>query len=135
VRASKPAAVATLLDRRARARTAAEEAVASRPVDAAAHRTLGLLYLDEGNLNGALASLRRATFLDPSDALAHFGLGRAHAETGDAARARAALVHGRRLLAARDPAVPVPGADGLCAGDLLKVVDAQLTVLERTRVS
>ncbi len=77
----------------------AEQAVVLRPPDVETHLLLGLRQLDDGAIELAIESLRRATFLDEHNVLAHFGLGRAYTRAGHELRARAALTHARRLLA------------------------------------
>jgi hypothetical protein len=53
------------------ARIAAEQGVAARPQDAAAHVALGRVHLAGGRMQGALESLTRAVRLDPRLAAAH----------------------------------------------------------------
>jgi Flp pilus assembly protein TadD len=106
--------------------------VVAQPLEAGAHLLLGMLQLDEGEIEPALESLRRATFLDASNALAHFSLGRAYLRVGSAQRARAALTHARRLLAPLPDAEPVPGGDGVAVGELRRAVDAHLDSLVRS---
>ncbi|MBI4495179.1 MAG: protein-glutamate O-methyltransferase CheR [Chloroflexi bacterium] len=113
------------------ARQHAEQAVRARPLHAEAHLLLGMLLLEEGAADAALESLRRATFLAPHLALAHFGLGRACREVGNQGRARAALTQARWVLAAAPDDEPVPGCGGLVAGELRHAVESQLLGLRR----
>ncbi|HET8627163.1 MAG TPA: protein-glutamate O-methyltransferase CheR, partial [Thermomicrobiales bacterium] len=110
----------------AAARDLAAGLAGSQPLATELHLLLGLLHLDAGAAEPALASLRRAVFLDGGHALAHASLGRAYLGLGDPARARAALLHARRLLAAEPGERAVPGGDGLTADDLRRAVEAQL---------
>src|SRR5262249_2996016 len=114
---------------RGRARAAVEQLLAAQPVEAEAHLLLGMLHLDGGEIEPALESLRRATFLDASNALAHFSLGRAYLSLGTRQRARPALTHARRLLAPLPDTEPVPGGDGVAVGELRSAVDAHLNSL------
>lgn len=92
------ATVWTMVHRGARgaAREHAARLAQTWPVTADAHLVLGMLDLDEGAVAGALERLRRATFLDKDNALAHFALGRAYGQQGNRSRARAAFTHARR---------------------------------------
>jgi chemotaxis protein methyltransferase CheR len=114
---------------RAAAREQAERLVRARPLEAEAHLLLGMLDLDEGSAGPALASLRRATFLDARDALAHFSLGRAYLQLGDQARARAALIHARGILLAAPDDQAIPGRGELSAGELRHAIETQLASL------
>ncbi|MFN8514534.1 MAG: CheR family methyltransferase [Thermomicrobiales bacterium] len=99
------------------------------PLSVATHRLQGLLALEDGEPDAALASLRRATFLDADDPLAQFGLGRVYRALGDENRARAAFRHARRLIASWPGDRPIPGDDGLSAEDLRGGLDAQLATI------
>jgi hypothetical protein len=88
-----------------------------------------MLCLDEGALDLAIESLRRATFLDRDNAMAHFSLGRAYQQQGYSARARGAFAHARRLLAAMRADQPLAHSSGLLAGELYQAVDAQIAAL------
>lgn len=115
------------------AREAARERLADlareEPLSVATHRLQGLLALEDGEPDAALASLRRATFLDADDPLAQFGLGRVYRALGDENRARAAFRHARRLIASWPGDRPIPGDDGLSAEDLRAGLDAQLATI------
>jgi len=64
------------------ARRRVEAVLGMHPLRAEAHLLLGMLHLENGAAEEALASLRRATFLSPDLPMAHFGLGRAVPATG-----------------------------------------------------
>jgi chemotaxis protein methyltransferase CheR len=128
-RARPPRAAPRAVDARSD-RAALERHVAAQPLDDQAHLQLGLLDLDGGAPERAIGSLRRATFLAPDNALAHYSLGRAWQRLGDAPRARAALLHARRLLAAVADDTPVAGDQGLHAGDLAQAVAAAVRALD-----
>jgi tetratricopeptide (TPR) repeat protein len=60
-------------------------------------RQVGLQALEANDMHAALEHLRRATFLAPHDALAHFGLGRAWSMLGETRRAQTAWALAKRL--------------------------------------
>jgi chemotaxis protein methyltransferase CheR len=107
----------------------AERLAADQPTSAAAHLMLGMLCLDDGWIEAALTSLRRATFLDPGDPLAHFSLGRAWLLSGNAQRARASFLDARRQLVGMTVDAIVPGGGGTWASELHHAVETQLAAL------
>ncbi len=129
--AAAVALIWSMVDNGARDAAREQASVLTRtwPLEAAGHLLLGMIYLDDGLLDHALESLRRATFLDRDGALAHFSLGRAYLRQGQVGRARAAFVHVRRLVAALPDAQAVQDSNGLVAGDLRRAVDAQIASL------
>jgi chemotaxis protein methyltransferase CheR len=78
---------------------------------------LGLAQLDEGEPELALQSLRRATFMDSTDAFAQFMLGRAYVRAGERALAGSAFSHALRLLQHQHDGDSVAGTD-LNVGEL-----------------
>jgi predicted TPR repeat methyltransferase len=81
------------------------------PRDAEAQLLAGMLELAAGDAPAAVASLRRALYVEPTWALAAFQLGRAHDALGDDMAARRAY---RQTLASLDPdderSAGLPGA-------------------------
>ena len=67
------------------------EALAHNPRSAAAHHALGLSLIRQGRTDGALAELRQAAELDPSEPHFAFVYAVALHDTGDAAGAMALL--------------------------------------------
>jgi chemotaxis protein methyltransferase CheR len=65
-----------------------ERVLADDPLNAEAYFVHGLTELVGGDPGAAIASLRRALYIDPTFALAAFQLGRAHDLQGDARAAR-----------------------------------------------
>lgn len=63
--------------------TAAHAAVARDPLAARPHLIHGMLHLAAGDAGTAVASLRKALYVDPTIAVAAFQLGRAHDQLGD----------------------------------------------------
>jgi thioredoxin-like negative regulator of GroEL len=89
-----------------------------------------LLALEAGSPVSALEWLRRATYKDPHSPMAQFALARTYLETGDLARAHAALVHTRRLLLSLDGDDLVPGSDALQVETLRQAVQTHLAGIE-----
>ncbi|HWE62220.1 MAG TPA: CheR family methyltransferase [Chloroflexota bacterium] len=119
-------------DSRTALRVHAEHLARTWPLQVDGHLLLGMIYMDEQAIERAIESLRRATFLDQTHVLAHFNLGRAYLQYGDAARARATLTHARRLLAALPEGQDLPGGGAISAGELRFALEAQLAGLSRS---
>jgi chemotaxis protein methyltransferase CheR len=75
-----------------------ERLVHENPLDANAYFVRGLAELGIGHADAAVASLRRALYIDPTFGLAAFKLGRAHEEIGDRAAAARAYEQALRTL-------------------------------------
>jgi len=88
------------------------------------HYLHGAILHEQGMLEEAAASLRRAVFLDPELAVAHFALGNLARRSGkhkeSARHHRAAL----SILRRRPPDEPVEASDGLTAGRLSEIIVA-----------
>lgn len=84
------------LDRSEPARAIYEDLLDSE-VAALAHRGLGLLEAHEGNLDGAVTQLRRASALHPTSARIRNDLGYALIQTGSLEQARSELVTALQL--------------------------------------
>jgi chemotaxis methyl-accepting protein methylase len=96
---------------------------AGAPPESGAHELeAGLLALEASSVTLAVQWLRRAAFLNPDSALAHFGLGRAYVALGDRPRAHAVLLHTRRLLLGHPGDEVVPGGDSLTVETLRQTV-------------
>jgi predicted Zn-dependent protease len=93
------------------------------------HYLQGLILLDEGRADQALAAFRRCTFADPSFALGHLAQAGLFARAGKRSRARASLENAARLVADLDPEACIFPGDELRAGALLELVDAQRQLL------
>jgi tetratricopeptide (TPR) repeat protein len=95
------------------------------------HYLEGLILLDGGRAEQALAAFRRCTFADPGFALGHLAQANLLARAGNRRRAAAALEHAAGLVAGLDPEAQVFGGDDLRAGALLELVEAQRQLLGR----
>jgi len=86
------------------------------------HYLHGAILHEQGMIEEAAASLRRAIFLDPELAVAHFALGNLARRRGkhkeSARHYRAAL----SILRRRPPDEPVQASDGLTAGRLTEII-------------
>jgi hypothetical protein len=88
-----------------------------------------LKHLEAGAVEEAIASLRRAAYLDSAHCLTQFSLGKAYLHARDTRRAWAAFSHARRLLAAAaaDQAVDIGGE--MTIEELRFAVEAHLAAL------
>jgi tetratricopeptide (TPR) repeat protein len=68
-----------------------EKAIALNPRLADAHLQLGILAQNDGDLDGAIASLTRAVEFEPDSASAHYRLGLALAKAGQSDRSKAEM--------------------------------------------
>lgn len=101
------------LGRLREARRAVDLAVRERPLDRQAHLLLALVAEAEDDLAGAAAALRRAVYLDRSDANAQFRLGLVEWRLGRTAQARARLATAVRLVEGHDDDRVLDGAPDL----------------------
>ena len=74
-----------------------KKATALEPGYAAIHANLGKLYVRSNGYAAAIRELQIAVKLDPDDKTAYYRLSSAYRKTGGKEKARAALVHVRRL--------------------------------------
>jgi chemotaxis protein methyltransferase CheR len=111
------------------ARRRAEQLAADHPLRAEAHLLLGMLYLEEGLTDAALACLRRATFLESGHPLAQFSLARALQQNGEVDRARAAFVQARHALAGRADDEIIAATEPVGVAELRQAIDHQLAAL------
>ena len=108
-----------------------EEEAARDPLAPAVHYLLGLIRLDQGLGDEALASFRRCTCADPGFVLGHLAKAGQLARLGLRGQARASLGNAERLLAALDPDDPVPHGDGLTARQVLSLASDHRALVER----
>jgi chemotaxis protein methyltransferase CheR len=80
----------------------ASSLLAENPLDADAYFVRGLVQLEQELLDDAVASLRRALYVDPTFSLAAFTLGRAYDAVGDDDSARRAYGQALRTIAPDD---------------------------------
>jgi chemotaxis protein methyltransferase CheR len=108
-------AVKALADRGhlAAALDAAEESLRADTMNPQLHYLLALVLSSQGENERAIASLKRALYLDPHLAMAWMTLGTLLRVDGDAKGAKRAFEAARRLSAVLEPDAPVPLADGV----------------------
>ncbi len=81
---------------------------------------LGAICQEQGQIPAAIEALRRAVYLAPDSAAAHYMLGCLLFRQGDRKRGRRSLEAVVKILQSSSPDQPVPGSDGLTAGRLLE---------------
>jgi len=81
---------------------------------------------EQGDLPAAIEAVRRAIYLAPDSAAAHFMLGCLLLRQGDRQRGRRSLEAVEALLRSASPDETVPGSDGLTAGRLLETAQTYL---------
>lgn len=106
------------LGRLPEARRAVDLAVREQPLDRQAHLLLALVAEAEDDLAGAAGALRRAVYLDRSDANAQFRLGLVEWRLGRIAQARARLATAVRLVDGHDDDRVLDGAPDLTVARL-----------------
>jgi chemotaxis protein methyltransferase CheR len=106
-----------------------DQAVGRDPLAPAAHYLAGLVQLDQGLGDEALASFRRCTYADPGFILGHLATAGQLARAGLRERARASLLNALRLASTLDPDDPVPHGDGLTVRELLSLASAHRALL------
>lgn len=106
------------------ARSSVEALVKQAPLFAPAYYLQGLILQEMGDLEGALAALRRCVYVDAGFVMGHLALANLYAFLGQAERARRHRAQIVRLLAGAPAGDPIPEGDGLTVGDLLKTVNA-----------
>ena len=105
-------------------------AVAANKVDAAVHFVQANILIEIGRSADAVDALRRAIFLAPDFAMAHYMLGVLAHRDSKRGRARRHLENAISALAQCEPDETVPEADGLTAGRLMEIARALLELTE-----
>jgi chemotaxis protein methyltransferase CheR len=106
-----------------------EVSIERGPLFAPAYYLKGLILLEAGDLDGALAALRRCVFSDPGFVLGHFMLAGVFARVNRAERALKALDNASELLSGADAKAAVPEGDGLTVGRLIELIGVQRDLL------
>ncbi|HJV33945.1 CheR family methyltransferase [Geomonas sp.] len=109
-----------------RARECCERAIACERLSAASHYLLSIILEQQGELDGALRSLKHALFIDHDYLLAYFALGNIHRLRGERQESERNFVNALRLLERRPADEVLEEAEGLTAGRLAQLVKAML---------
>jgi len=96
-----------------------ERALEQDPVSVEARYLLALIHLQSGSTDKAVSELKKILYLDPDHIPAHLALANLYWQTGRADQASRHRVQVLRLAARMPPDCPMPGAEGLTAGQFL----------------
>jgi chemotaxis protein methyltransferase CheR len=96
------------------------------PLNLGAHYFMGLLWMEEGKTDEALAAMKKTVYIDPNFALGHFYLGKIHKAQGKADQARRNFAVVKSLLAATSLSDNLHGAEGISGRQLLTLVNKEL---------
>lgn len=107
-----------------------EAALARDRLDPETHLLLASVCQERGDIPAALEALRRAIYLAPDSASAHFLLGSLLLRQGQRKRGRRSMDTVVSLLSSVPRDEPVAGGDGLTAGRLLETARAYLEMVE-----
>ena len=108
------------------ARRRCEAALVRDRLEPDAHLLLAAICQEQGDLPAALDALRRAIYLAPDSAPAHFLLGSLLFQRRERSRGRRSMETVVSLLSSVPREEPVVGTDGLTAGRLLETAQAYL---------
>jgi chemotaxis protein methyltransferase CheR len=100
----------------------AEQAIAADRLDPEAHYLQALIFQEQGADEAAIASLKRALYVDQTFVLAHFALANLFVRGGKAKDAARQLANAAELLRAYGDDDILPGSDGLSARRLAEIV-------------
>ena len=100
----------------------AEQAIAADKVDASLHYLRAVILREQGLAQEACSSLKRAIYLEPDFALAHFTLGSLAQQRGRHGEARRYFLNTLELLRSHPDDEVLPHSDGLAAGCLRETI-------------
>jgi chemotaxis protein methyltransferase CheR len=103
-----------------------EKAIAAEKLDPARHYLLATIRQERGEAEAAAEALKRALYLDPDFALAHFTLGNLRLSQGRRREAERHFDNTLALLRARPHDEVLPESDGLTAGRLAEIIASVL---------
>ena len=101
------------------ARAWAESALRDNPLKSEIHYILAVINVGQESWDEAIGRLRKAIYLDPDFALAHFSLFNLYGRLGKKQEAERHRVLAIRLASALPPDMVLPGSDDLSAAELL----------------
>jgi chemotaxis protein methyltransferase CheR len=105
--------------------------IEQEPLRRDAHYLLAQIHEHHGRLDQALASYRRAVYLDRTFVLATIGMAQVWQSMGRIADAQRSYRNALKQLAVQPAGGAVPNGDGVTYGDLRALVMQQLAALER----
>jgi len=109
-------------------------ALRAHPLSAELHYLHGLISIESARRQRAIEALRRAIYLDPALAIAHFTLGSVLLSSGDPAGAARSYQNALKCLAAQPEDEPVPCASEITAGGLASAATHELERLKGPRL-
>jgi chemotaxis protein methyltransferase CheR len=105
-----------------------DEAIAADKLDAGLHYLRATILQELNREVDAIASLKRALYLEPGFVLAHFALGNLAMHQGEVQRARRWFENVLALLTARPEEDILPESEGLTAGRFREIIHATMQI-------
>ena len=106
----------------AEARRCCEKAIDCDRLDAHSHYLFSIILEQQGDLPGAVGSLKNALFIDHDYLLAYFALGNLSRRRGDQKEAQRNFANALRLLERHHPHEVLAEAEGMTAGRLAEMI-------------
>jgi chemotaxis protein methyltransferase CheR len=103
-----------------------EQALRADKLDVGLHYLQAMILQEEGDFDAAVASLKRALYLDHDLVLAHFTLGNIAHRQGKSKESRKHFGRALAILARYQPEDLLPESDGMPAGRLTAIIKARL---------
>lgn len=104
------------------------EAMAADKLDAGLHYLRATILQELNREEDAIASFKRALYLDPEFVLAHFSLGNLAIRQGELQRARRCFENVLALLTMRQEEEVLPESEGLTAGRFREIIHATMQI-------
>ncbi|HEY6838763.1 MAG TPA: tetratricopeptide repeat protein [Geobacteraceae bacterium] len=104
-----------------------ERALAADKLDAGLHYLHAVILQEQGAVDGAAGSLKRALYLDPDMVIAHFALGNLFLQQGKRRDARRHFNNALAILGTYGQDDILPESEGIAAGrlmDIIRMIDA-----------
>jgi len=110
------------LGKLAEARQCCEDAIAHDKLRAHNHYLLSIILEEQGELEGSVAALHRALYVDQEFVLAHFALGNLNRQAGRKKESARNFGNALRILERREPDEVLYDAEGMTAGRLAEII-------------
>jgi len=107
------------------------EAIASDKLNGEIHYLRATIFQEQGAIDDAVASLKRAIYLDHTFVLAHFTLGNLTLGQGKKKESDKHFDNALEFLRAYRPDDPVPSGDGMTAGRLAEIIGSTRAAARR----